>query len=220
DEAISKSSKEGDEVNFNENRSFPDDEFLVPRNTMSHCSENNDDFPYVPAFDPFSTHNITIPDLSTPSDPITSSDPSDTPLLQDLNSPHKQPKLTIVNDHHVLNEHDDSESVKDLEISEDHVSIIIEPVSNVEPSPIIISPLSEVFINPLVPQDRWFREKHIELVNILGELHVGVTTRRKIRDSEAASTHQCLYVNFLSEIEPKKQIEALEEEGWIIAMQE
>nr|GEV97417.1 retrovirus-related Pol polyprotein from transposon TNT 1-94 [Tanacetum cinerariifolium] len=48
----------------------------------------------------------------------------------------------------------------------------------------------------------------------------GVTTRSKIRDSKAASTHKCLYVNFLSKIEPKKLIEALEEEGWIITMQE
>ncbi|GKD41981.1 hypothetical protein Tco_1266626 [Tanacetum coccineum] len=90
--------------------------------------------------------------------------------------PDEQPELTIVDDHPVLNEHDDSESVKDLGISEDQVSTIIEP-------------------------DR-------------------VTTRSKIRDSEAVSTHKCLYVNFLFEIEPKKQIEALEEEGWIIAMQE
>ncbi|GKA66319.1 hypothetical protein Tco_0766127, partial [Tanacetum coccineum] len=48
----------------------------------------------------------------------------------------------------------------------------------------------------------------------------GITTRSKIRDSEAASAHKCLYVNFLSEMEPKKLIEALEEEGWIISMQE
>ncbi|GJW69673.1 retrovirus-related pol polyprotein from transposon TNT 1-94 [Tanacetum coccineum] len=42
----------------------------------------------------------------------------------------------------------------------------------------------------------------------------------QIRDSEAASAHECLYVNFLSEIEPKKLSEALNEEGWVIAMQE
>ncbi|GKG49163.1 hypothetical protein Tco_0515615, partial [Tanacetum coccineum] len=47
-----------------------------------------------------------------------------------------------------------------------------------------------------------------------------VTTRSRIRDFKAASAHECLYVNFLFEIEPKKLIEALEEEGWIIAMQE
>ncbi|GJR42069.1 retrovirus-related pol polyprotein from transposon TNT 1-94 [Tanacetum coccineum] len=171
DEAIFKSSTEGDEINFKENRSFPDDEFLVPRN-------------------------------------------------KDLNSPDEQPEFTIVDDHHVLNEHDDSESVEDLGIAEDQVSTIIEHVSNVKPSPTIISPSVEVFINPSVPQDRWSREKHIELVNILGEPQAGVTTRSRIKDFEAASAHECLYINFLSEIEPKKLIEALEEEGWIIAMQE
>ncbi|GJR90981.1 hypothetical protein Tco_0214992 [Tanacetum coccineum] len=98
DEAISKFSTEGDEINFNENRSFPDDEFLVPMN-------------------------------------------------KDLNSPDEHPTITIADDHLVLNKHDDSELVEDLEITKDQVSTIIEP------------------------------------------------------------------------IEPKKLIEALEEEGWIIAMQ-
>nr|GEV41419.1 hypothetical protein [Tanacetum cinerariifolium] len=40
------------------------------------------------------------------------------------------------------------------------------------------------------------------------------------KDSDVALASECLYVNFLSEVEPKKLIEALEEEGWIIAMQE
>ncbi|GJY95972.1 retrovirus-related pol polyprotein from transposon TNT 1-94 [Tanacetum coccineum] len=53
-----------------------------------------------------------------------------------------------------------------------------------------------------------------------GEPLAGVTTRSRIKDSEVASAHECLYVNFLSKIEPKKLIKALEEEGWIIVMQE
>ncbi|GKC83632.1 retrovirus-related pol polyprotein from transposon TNT 1-94, partial [Tanacetum coccineum] len=48
----------------------------------------------------------------------------------------------------------------------------------------------------------------------------GITTRSRIRDSDAASASECFYVNFLSKMEPKKLIEALEEEGLIIAMQE
>ncbi|GJS79119.1 retrovirus-related pol polyprotein from transposon TNT 1-94 [Tanacetum coccineum] len=182
DEAISKSCTKGDEINFDENRSFPDDEFLVPRNKVSLCSGNDDYFPYVPAHDPFFTTNISIPDNVTP---------SNTPILQDLNSLDEQPEFTIADDHPVLNENDDSEPIKDLGIAEDLVSTIIEPV-----------------------------KKHIELVNILGEPQAGVTTRSKIRDFEASSAHECLYVNFLFEIEPKKLIEALKEEGWIIAMQE
>ncbi|GJR20372.1 retrovirus-related pol polyprotein from transposon TNT 1-94 [Tanacetum coccineum] len=47
----------------------------------------------------------------------------------------------------------------------------------------------------------------------------GVTTRSKVTDSDVASSHECLYVNVPSKIEPKRVIEALEEEGWVIAMQ-
>nr|GFA30094.1 retrovirus-related Pol polyprotein from transposon TNT 1-94 [Tanacetum cinerariifolium] len=63
--------------------------------------------------------------------------------------------------------------------------------SDVQPTP-ILSPSAEGTLQHPVPQDRWSREKHIELVNIIGEP---------------------LAVNFLSEMEPKKLIEALEEEG-------
>ncbi|GJZ01054.1 retrovirus-related pol polyprotein from transposon TNT 1-94 [Tanacetum coccineum] len=204
---ISKTSTEGDEINFNENRCFPDDEFLVPGSKVSQCSGNDDYFPYVPAHNPLSTANISIRNNVTPSDTL---------ILQDINSHDEQPEFTIVEDHPVLNEHSDSKSVEDLRIVEDQVSTIIEPVSNVDPSPTIISSSAKVFINPPVLQDRWSREKHIELVNILGEPQAEVTTRSRIRDSKAASAHECLYVNFLSKIEPKKLIEALKEEGWII----
>ncbi|GKB52557.1 retrovirus-related pol polyprotein from transposon TNT 1-94 [Tanacetum coccineum] len=101
-----------------------------------------------------------------------------------------------------------------------NITINDEPISEAEPSPTIISPSAEIIHDTLAPQDRWSRDKHILLVNILGEPQAGVTTRSRVRDSEAASAHECLYVNFLSEIEPKKVIEALEEEGWVIAMQE
>ncbi|GKE18361.1 retrovirus-related pol polyprotein from transposon TNT 1-94 [Tanacetum coccineum] len=44
DEAISQSSTEGDVINFNENRSFPDDEFLEPRSEVSVTSEDPPEF--------------------------------------------------------------------------------------------------------------------------------------------------------------------------------
>nr|GEV73264.1 hypothetical protein [Tanacetum cinerariifolium] len=85
---------------------------------------------------------------------------------------------------------------------------------------LVILPLIKVILQNHVPQDRWSREKDIKLVSIIGEPLAGITTRSRIKDSDAASTHECLYVNFLSEIELKKLIEALDEEGWVIAMQE
>nr|GEW86438.1 hypothetical protein [Tanacetum cinerariifolium] len=160
DEAISQSSTEGDTINFNENRSFPDDEFLEPRSKVTQCSANIY-FPYIPAYENITPANSTILQHS-----VSSEDPLEFIVVDD------QPALT------------------------------------------------KVIPQPHVPQDRWSREKHIELVNIISEPLAGITTRSRFRDSKSASAHECLYVSFLSKMEPKKHIEALEEEGWIIAMQE
>ncbi|GJR78829.1 retrovirus-related pol polyprotein from transposon TNT 1-94 [Tanacetum coccineum] len=168
DEAISQSSTEGDAINFNENRSFPDDEFLEPRSKVTQCPGNIKYFPYIPAYE-----NIS---------------PTDSPTLQDSVSPEEPHEFTSADDHPVFNEHDHFDSVENLELAEIQDNVIIEPISGVQSSPTIISPSAAVDINPS-PKD-------------------------------AVSAHECLYVNFLSEMEPKKLIEALEEERWIIAMQE
>ncbi|GJX29447.1 retrovirus-related pol polyprotein from transposon TNT 1-94 [Tanacetum coccineum] len=178
DEAISKSSTEGDEINFNEKKSFLDDEFLIPRSKVTQSYGKDDYFPYVPAYDPLSTNSITIPDHVTPTS-------------QNINSLDESPEFTIVDDHPIHNKPDDFESADNLKPAKVQDSIINEPI-----------------------------KKHIDLVNIISEPLPSVTTRSRMRDSKAASAHECLYVNFLSEIKPKKLIEALEEEGWIIAMQE
>ncbi|GJX34612.1 retrovirus-related pol polyprotein from transposon TNT 1-94 [Tanacetum coccineum] len=171
DEAISQSSTEGGAINFNENRSFPDDEFLEPKS-------------------------------------------------KDSISPKEPPEFTNANDHPAFSEHDHFKSSDNLELAEIQDNVIIEPISNTQSSPTTISPSAESILQTHVPQDRWSREKHIELVNIIGEPLAGITTRSRVRDSEAASAHEYLYVNFFSKMEPKKLIEALKEEGWIIATQE
>ncbi|GKA51324.1 hypothetical protein Tco_0744520, partial [Tanacetum coccineum] len=108
DEAISKSSTEGDEINFNENISFPNDEFIMPMSIVPQSFGNNDYFPYVLAYDPLSTNNISIPDPITPSYPITSSEP--------IIISSESLEFTTTDDHLVLNEHDDSKLAKDLRI--------------------------------------------------------------------------------------------------------
>nr|GEV18102.1 retrovirus-related Pol polyprotein from transposon TNT 1-94 [Tanacetum cinerariifolium] len=84
----------------------------------------------------------------------------------------------------------------------------------------VISPLADSISSPPVPQDRWSRDKHIDLVNIIGKPLAGIITRSKIRDSDVASASECLCVNFLSDIEPKRLIESLKEDGWVLAMTE
>nr|GEY42529.1 retrovirus-related Pol polyprotein from transposon TNT 1-94 [Tanacetum cinerariifolium] len=70
------------------------------------------------------------------------------------------------------------------------------------------------------PQDRWSKDKHIELVNIIGNPGAGMLTRVMAKELSAASAHECLFVDFLSEEEPKKVSVALKHLGWVDAMQE
>nr|GEV29719.1 retrotransposon protein, putative, unclassified [Tanacetum cinerariifolium] len=63
------------------------------------------------------------------------------------------------------------------------------------------------------------REKHTNLVNILGEPRAGVTIKNIFRDSKAASAYECLYVNILSETEPKKLIEALKKKDGLMMIE-
>nr|GEW58565.1 uncharacterized mitochondrial protein AtMg00810-like [Tanacetum cinerariifolium] len=54
------------------------------------------------------------------------------------------------------------------------------------------------------PQDRWSNIKHIELVNIIGNPTVRMLNRVMAKELSAASAHECLFLDFLSEEEPKK----------------
>ncbi|GJW51771.1 hypothetical protein Tco_0868361 [Tanacetum coccineum] len=70
------------------------------------------------------------------------------------------------------------------------------------------------------PQDRWSQDKHIELVNIISNPGAGMLTRAMAKELSTASAHECLFVDFLSEEEPKKVSEAQKHPGWVDAMQD
>ncbi|GJS25466.1 hypothetical protein Tco_0454098 [Tanacetum coccineum] len=75
-----------------------------------------------------------------------------------------------------------------------------------------VSPSSIPSMASPVPQDRWFKEKPIELVNIVGNPGVGMLTRAMAKQLSAALAHECLFTDFLSE-------EALMHPGWVDVMQ-
>ncbi|GKD96512.1 hypothetical protein Tco_1380409, partial [Tanacetum coccineum] len=80
---------EGDAINFNENISFPDDEFLKPRSEVTQCPDNTEYFPYIPAYE-----NTT---------------PSESPILQVSITSEDPIKFTEADDHPTLNEPDQTE---------------------------------------------------------------------------------------------------------------
>ncbi|GJS49015.1 retrovirus-related pol polyprotein from transposon TNT 1-94 [Tanacetum coccineum] len=68
--------------------------------------------------------------------------------------------------------------------------------------------------------DRWLKDQHIKLINIIDDPIEGMLTRSMVAKLTAASYSECLFIDFLSEIEPKKVSEALKHLGWVDAMQE
>ncbi|GKF17196.1 retrovirus-related pol polyprotein from transposon TNT 1-94, partial [Tanacetum coccineum] len=71
-----------------------------------------------------------------------------------------------------------------------------------------------------VAQDRWSKDQHIEIVNIIGDLGEGMLTRSMATKLIDALSSECLFADFLSIIKPKKVSEALKHPGWVDAMQE
>ncbi|GKD88285.1 hypothetical protein Tco_1363792 [Tanacetum coccineum] len=95
DEAISQSNTKGDAINFNKNRSFPDDEFFKPSSKVTQCPGNIEYFPYI------TVYKNTIP--------------TNSPILQDSVSSEEPPEFTVTEDHPSLIELDQPESADNLE---------------------------------------------------------------------------------------------------------
>ncbi|GJW91048.1 retrovirus-related pol polyprotein from transposon TNT 1-94 [Tanacetum coccineum] len=64
--------------------------------------------------------------------------------------------------------------------------------------PIPNPPLPIPSVVTLAPQDRWSQEKHIKLVNIIGNPRAGKLTRAMAKELGADSAHECLFIDFLS----------------------
>ncbi|GJR75913.1 retrovirus-related pol polyprotein from transposon TNT 1-94 [Tanacetum coccineum] len=71
-----------------------------------------------------------------------------------------------------------------------------------------------------VPKDRWSKYHHIVLVNIIDDPGERMLTRSMAAKLTAASASECLFADFLSEIEPKKVSKALKHPVWVDFMQE
>nr|GFB02102.1 retrovirus-related Pol polyprotein from transposon TNT 1-94 [Tanacetum cinerariifolium] len=84
------------------------------------------------------------------------------------------------------------------------MSLLKEDTSAQNTIPILTPPLPIPSMVTLAPQDKWSQDKHIELVNIIGNLEAEMLTRAMAKQLSATSAHECLFVDFLYEEEPKK----------------
>ncbi|GKA58219.1 retrovirus-related pol polyprotein from transposon TNT 1-94, partial [Tanacetum coccineum] len=134
-------------------------------------------------------------------------------ILNDDHSEHSN----HTNDEQII---DNLLNSKDIQISEHLSSPSIEGtlVQNTIPIPTLPLPIPSM-VTP-APQDRWSQETHIKLVNIIGNPGVGMLTRAMAKQLSAASAHECLFVDFLYEEEPKKVSKALKHPRWVDAMQD
>lgn len=144
-------------------------------------------------------------------------------------NPHNLPQPTIselIETQQVSNETTTTEPiVQNTTIQADHTEVT-EDLNLEEPQ----APLSEP--NPPIhqastssnsyprPQDSWTKSNTIELVNIIGEPTEGMLKRSMAAKLKVASANVCLYVDFLSEIEPKNVKEAFKYESWVQAMRD
>jgi hypothetical protein len=134
--------------------------------------------------------------------------PPNTPFYPStkFKSPHE---LVIGNDSRI------EEQVSDpiVEISSEEVQNASHGISEEESEVYhedTMEPQTDIIVRP-GPYTKWTKAHPLD--QIIGDTSEGVQTRR-------ATSNQCLYVNFLSMIEPKKIGEALEDPLWIVAMQE
>ncbi|GKA23725.1 hypothetical protein Tco_0709758 [Tanacetum coccineum] len=127
-------------------------------------------------------------------------------ILNDDQSEHSNHN----NDNHIF---DNLPNTKDVQTYEPLSSLAKDAlVSNIILIPTNPS-LSILSMASLAPQDRWSQDKHIELVNIIGNPGAGMLTRAMAKELSAALAHECLFVDFLSKEEPKKVSEALKHLG-------
>nr|GFB41054.1 retrovirus-related Pol polyprotein from transposon TNT 1-94 [Tanacetum cinerariifolium] len=150
----------------------------------------------------------------------------ETQVSSDQNDQHVQNDEILKDDHSKHSNHTNDEQIidilpntKDIQISK-HLSSSNTEDTSAQNTTILSLPLPVLSMVTPAPQDRWSQDKHIELVNIIGNPGVRMLTRSMAKQLSVASAHECLFVDFLFEEEPKKVSEALKHHGWVDSMQD
>ncbi|GJW42815.1 retrovirus-related pol polyprotein from transposon TNT 1-94 [Tanacetum coccineum] len=213
--AIKFSKPSVDNISIADYERYPPDEYLHPYKPSQRYQTYNNDVSFI---EPYESPEPVILETEVSSDQNGQTDQNDQSaqtdeILNDNLSEHSNHN----NDEQII---DNLPNTKDIQISKHLSSPSVEDTSVQDTIPIPNPPLPIPSVVTPAPQDRWSKDKYIELVNIIGNPGGGMLTRAMAKELGAASAHECLFVDFLSEEEPKKVSEALKHPGWVDAMQD
>ncbi|GJW68778.1 retrovirus-related pol polyprotein from transposon TNT 1-94 [Tanacetum coccineum] len=212
-EAIRFTNTSVDEIGIDDSSRYPPDEFLQKDDPSRQYQVDSDVSYYI------IPHGRSLTELTQENQvpKVISLNEPDIPHIEDTEGPPNLINTKGTHEQNVLNDQmitqpTDVPSGNNTEVSG---SITESLVPNVTQS--YISNQASKSSHP-VPQDRWSRDQHIKLVNIIGDPSEGMLTRSMAAKLIAASASECLFADFLSKIEPKKVYEALKHPGWVDAM--
>ncbi|GJU17295.1 retrovirus-related pol polyprotein from transposon TNT 1-94 [Tanacetum coccineum] len=189
-----------DNINIAENERYPPDEYLHPYEPSQRYQTNSKDVSFV---EPYECPEQVVLETEVSSDQNSQTDQNDQSVPNDeiLNDDYSK-HSNHTNDEQII---DNLPNTEDIHISKHSSSPRVEDTSVQNTIPILNPPLPIPSVVTPTPQDKWSQDKNIELVNIIGNPKAGMLTRAMAKDLGAALAHECLFVDFLFEEEPKKQ---------------
>nr|GEU61893.1 hypothetical protein [Tanacetum cinerariifolium] len=192
-DAIKFSKPSVDNINIAETERYPPDEYLHPYEPSYRYQTNNNDVSFI---EPYEYLEPVVFETKVSSDQNGQTDQNDQSAQNDeiLNDDHSE-HSNHTNDEKII---DNLPNTEDIQISEHLFSPSVEDTSVQNTIPILAPHLPIPSMVTSAPQDRWSQDKHIELVNIIGNPGARMLTRAMAKQLSAASAHECLFVDFLS----------------------
>ncbi|GJW13640.1 hypothetical protein Tco_0017773 [Tanacetum coccineum] len=188
-----------DDINIAESERYPPDEYLHPYEPSQRYQVDSNIVQYIEPYEkpePIVTEadaSLDHDDQAAQTDQLDQSDLNDQndhlvqadEILNDDQPKHSNHN----NDNHII---DNLPNTKDVQITKPLSSPTKDTSTpNVVSSIQTESPLSIPSMASLAPQDRWYKDKHIELVNIIGNPGAGMLTRAMAKELSAALAHEC-----------------------------
>ncbi|GKD36684.1 retrovirus-related pol polyprotein from transposon TNT 1-94 [Tanacetum coccineum] len=190
-DAIKFSKPSVDNINIAENKRYPPDEYLHPYEPSQRYQTNSNDVSFI---EPYECPEPVVLEIKVSSDQNGQTDQNDQSVQNDE---------ILDDDHSEHSNHTNDEKNHCIKYNSNPKSTLTHSISGYSSS-----------------SRQMVQDKHIELVNIIGNPGAGMLTRAMAKDLGAALAHECLFVDFLFEEEPKKVSKALQHPGWVNAMQD